>query len=152
MRDMDRRLREEQDLEFQEGFEIRLFRLEFEQVSKIWKRTMEADRKRLEEEERKKQEEEEKQKKIEERENERIRRNTEQRVRNAVFNQSKPISRSDESALGKRWPLSQRKAVSAFNSNFQMDHATHASLRPMPKLKIFSVSFKNSIKKLTKIV
>merc|ERR1719383_32253 len=61
MRDMDRRLREEQDLEFQ--------------------RTMEADRKRLEEEERKKQEEEEKQKKIEERENERIRRNTEQRER-----------------------------------------------------------------------
>ena len=60
MRDMDRRLREEQDLEFQ--------------------RTMEADRKRIEEEERKKQEEEEKLKKIEERENERIRRTTEQRV------------------------------------------------------------------------
>ena len=91
MRDMDRRLREEQDLEFQEGFEIRLFPLKFEQFSKIWKRTMEADRKRLEEEERKKQEEEEKQKKIEERENERIRRNTEQRVRKTIFNQSKPV-------------------------------------------------------------
>ena len=60
MRDMDRRLREEQDLEFA--------------------RTMEADRKRLEEEEAKKREEEEKAKKIEERANERIRRTTEQRV------------------------------------------------------------------------
>ena len=60
LRDMDRRLREEQDLEFA--------------------RTEEADRKRLAEEEAKKCEEEEKAKKIEDRANERIRRTTEQRV------------------------------------------------------------------------
>ena len=62
MRDMDRRLREEQDLEFQ--------------------RTMEADRKRIEEENKKKQEEEDKIRAAEEKANERIRRVTEHRVRN----------------------------------------------------------------------
>ena len=61
MRDMDRRLREEQDLEFQ--------------------RTMEADRKRIEEENKKKQEEEDKIRAAEEKANERIRRVTEHRVR-----------------------------------------------------------------------
>ena len=85
MRDMDRRLREEQDLEFQESFDFSSIFYNFRRFEKpllkTWKRTMEADRKRLEEEERKKLEEEEKLKKIEERENERIRRNTEQRVR-----------------------------------------------------------------------
>ena len=60
MRDMDRRLREEQDLEFQ--------------------RTMEADRKRIEEENKKKQEEEDKIRAAEEKANERIRRVTEHRV------------------------------------------------------------------------
>ena len=62
MRDMDRRLREEQDLEFQ--------------------RTMEADRKRIEEENKKKQEEEDKIRAAEEKANERIRRVTEHRVGN----------------------------------------------------------------------
>merc|ERR1712131_378835 len=61
MRDMDRRLREEQDLEFQ--------------------RTMEADRKRIEEENKKKQEEEDKIRAAEEKANERIRRVTEHRDR-----------------------------------------------------------------------
>ena len=59
---MDRRLREEQDLEFQ--------------------RTMEADRKRIEEENKKKQEEEDKIRAAEEKANERIRRVTEHRVGN----------------------------------------------------------------------
>ena len=64
MRDMDRRLREEQDLEFQ--------------------RTMEADRKRIEEENKKKQEEEDKIRAAEEKANERIRRVTEHRVGNFI--------------------------------------------------------------------
>lgn len=71
MRDMDRRLREEQDLEFQ--------------------RTMEADRKRIEEENKKKQEEEDKIRAAEEKANERIRRVTEHRVRNLTHFQPEPI-------------------------------------------------------------
>ena len=68
MRDMDRRLREEQDLEFQ--------------------RTMEADRKRIEEENKKKQEEEDKIRAAEEKANERIRRVTEHRV--GIFTHFQP--------------------------------------------------------------
>ena len=63
---MDRRLREEQDLEFH--------------------RTIEADRKRIDEEIKKKQEEEDKKRAAEEKANERIRRNTEHRVQNCYLN------------------------------------------------------------------
>ena len=65
-RDFDRRLREEQDIEFQ--------------------RTMELDRKRIEEENLKKLEEENKIKAAEERENQRQRRKTEHRVSLCITN------------------------------------------------------------------
>ena len=69
-----------------------------------------------------------------------------------IFDQSKFVSRNDESALGKHWPRSQKKAAFAFNSNFQTAHATHASSRPTPKLRIFSVSYKNFSKILIKFL